>query len=119
MTCRNLVRTDLEASSLPVSFMELGGARQAAGGEKPSRILPNCEACEPQEGSAGQEQHGCDKGNHCLLIGWSMCHRIEHVPGTIKLVKSLRSGRSWALVGNPLPLFLLNGRVIKLPPKYV
>lgn len=63
MMCRNLVRTDLEASSLPVSFMELGGARQAAGGEKPSRILRRCEACELQEGSAGQEQHGCDKGN--------------------------------------------------------
>lgn len=96
--------------------MELGGAWQAAGGEEPSRILPRCETCELQ---LGKSIMVVIRATNCLLIEWSMLHRIERVPGTITLVKSLRSGRSGALGRNPLPLFLLNGRVIKLPSKYV
>lgn len=76
--------------------MELGGARQAAGGEELSRILPRCEACELQ---LGKRFMAVIRATNCLLIGWSMLHRIERVPGTITLVKSLPSGRSGALVG--------------------
>lgn len=46
------------------------------------------------------------RATNCLLIGWSMCHRIERVPDTITLVKSLWSGRSGALVGKPYCFFV-------------
>lgn len=118
--------------TLWLAFIMPGGALQAAGEEKSSAVLPNCELCELQKSfhskfcSLAQQRHGCDDCNKPLFkLDWS-CSKEGNLYQVLNLTKCpwLRQSyleycgfHSKNTRGEPATI-LLNEHSIKLPYKH-